>query len=163
MLRKPATPQRLDLTAQRPSDTLVGIQAKHPVMGGVVDGKLLLRTVPRPIALNDPGPQRIGNLASRIRRMRVDHNNLVTKAYGPQARLDPIRLVQSDNAGSQLHWLRIAGMSSVLFYDPSCQRPYDTRTLHQQATGGTEASVTRIADALGATGHRTTQNSFRLF
>lgn len=41
-------------------------------------------------------------------------------------------------------------MSSVLFYDPSCQRPYDTRTLHQQATGGTEASVTRIADALGA-------------
>jgi len=41
-------------------------------------------------------------------------------------------------------------MSSVLFYDPSCQRPYDTRTLRQQATGGTEASVTRIADALGA-------------
>jgi glycosyltransferase involved in cell wall biosynthesis len=41
-------------------------------------------------------------------------------------------------------------MSSVLFFDPSCIRPYDTRTLHQQATGGTEASVTRIADALGA-------------
>jgi len=41
-------------------------------------------------------------------------------------------------------------MSSVLFYDPSCQRPYDTRTLRQEATGGTEASVTRIADALGA-------------
>jgi glycosyltransferase involved in cell wall biosynthesis len=41
-------------------------------------------------------------------------------------------------------------MSSVLFFDPSCQRPYDTRTLHQKATGGTEASVTRIADALGA-------------
>jgi glycosyltransferase involved in cell wall biosynthesis len=41
-------------------------------------------------------------------------------------------------------------MSSVLFFDPSCQRPYDTRTLYQQATGGTEASVTRIADALGA-------------
>ncbi len=41
-------------------------------------------------------------------------------------------------------------MSSVLFFDPSCQRPYDTRTLRQQATGGTEASVTRVADALGA-------------
>ncbi|MBS0421880.1 MAG: glycosyltransferase family 4 protein [Proteobacteria bacterium] len=41
-------------------------------------------------------------------------------------------------------------MSSVLFYDPACQRPYDTRTLTQQATGGTEASITRIADALGA-------------
>ncbi len=41
-------------------------------------------------------------------------------------------------------------MSSVLFYDPSCQRPYDTRTLREKATGGTEASVTRIADALGA-------------
>ena len=41
-------------------------------------------------------------------------------------------------------------MSSVLFFDPSCQRPYDTRTLREQATGGTEASVTRVADALGA-------------
>ncbi len=41
-------------------------------------------------------------------------------------------------------------MSSVLFFDPSCQHPYDTRTLRQQATGGTEASLTRIADALGA-------------
>jgi len=41
-------------------------------------------------------------------------------------------------------------MSSVLFFDPSCQRPYDTRTLRQQATGGTEASITRVADALGA-------------
>jgi glycosyltransferase involved in cell wall biosynthesis len=41
-------------------------------------------------------------------------------------------------------------MSSVLFFDPSCRHPYDTRTLREQATGGTEASVTRIADALGA-------------
>src|SRR4029077_14503115 len=29
------------------------------------------------------------------------------------------------------------------------QQPYDTRTLTQRATGGTEATVTRIADALG--------------
>ena len=41
-------------------------------------------------------------------------------------------------------------MSSVLFFDPSCQHPYDSRTLQQQATGGTEASVTRVAEALGA-------------
>ena len=41
-------------------------------------------------------------------------------------------------------------MSSVLFFDPACQKPYDTRTLTDKATGGTEASVTRIADALGA-------------
>jgi glycosyltransferase involved in cell wall biosynthesis len=41
-------------------------------------------------------------------------------------------------------------MSSVLFFDPACQQPYDTRTLQQKATGGTEASVTRVADALGA-------------
>jgi glycosyltransferase involved in cell wall biosynthesis len=41
-------------------------------------------------------------------------------------------------------------MPSVLFYDPLCRQPYDTQTLMQQATGGTEASVTRIADALGA-------------
>ncbi len=41
-------------------------------------------------------------------------------------------------------------MTSVLFYDPSCLQPYDTRTLHQQAMGGTEATVVRVADALGA-------------
>jgi glycosyltransferase involved in cell wall biosynthesis len=41
-------------------------------------------------------------------------------------------------------------MSTVLFFDPSCQHPYDTRTLLEKATGGTEASVTRVADALGA-------------
>ncbi len=41
-------------------------------------------------------------------------------------------------------------MSSILFYDPSCQKPYDTRTLLEKATGGTEASVTRVADGLGA-------------
>jgi glycosyltransferase involved in cell wall biosynthesis len=41
-------------------------------------------------------------------------------------------------------------MSPVLFYDPVCQRPYDTRTLHTQALGGTEATLVRIANALGA-------------
>ena len=41
-------------------------------------------------------------------------------------------------------------MSPVLFYDPVCQQPYDTRTLHVQALGGTEATLVRVADALGA-------------
>ena len=41
-------------------------------------------------------------------------------------------------------------MSSILFFDPVCPRSYDTRTLQERATGGTEASVIRVADALGA-------------
>src|SRR5215469_13620507 len=41
-------------------------------------------------------------------------------------------------------------MSQVLFYDPLCQQPYDTRTLHTQAMGGTEATLVRVADALDA-------------
>jgi glycosyltransferase involved in cell wall biosynthesis len=41
-------------------------------------------------------------------------------------------------------------MSTVLFYDPACQQPYDTRTLRAQALGGTEATLIRVADALGA-------------
>jgi glycosyltransferase involved in cell wall biosynthesis len=41
-------------------------------------------------------------------------------------------------------------MSSVLFYDPVCSEPYDTRTLGERALGGSEATLTRIADALGA-------------
>lgn len=42
-------------------------------------------------------------------------------------------------------------MSSILFFDPLCARPYDTDTLRRQAMGGTEATVVRVADALGAT------------
>lgn len=41
-------------------------------------------------------------------------------------------------------------MSSILFYDPLCAHPYDTDTLRRQAMGGTEATVVRVADALGA-------------
>jgi glycosyltransferase involved in cell wall biosynthesis len=41
-------------------------------------------------------------------------------------------------------------MSSVLFYDPLCQEPYDTRTLKERALGGSEATLVRVADALGA-------------
>jgi glycosyltransferase involved in cell wall biosynthesis len=41
-------------------------------------------------------------------------------------------------------------MSAILFLDPACQRPYDTRTLATEASGGTEASLTRVADALDA-------------
>jgi glycosyltransferase involved in cell wall biosynthesis len=41
-------------------------------------------------------------------------------------------------------------MSALLFLDPVCQRPYDTRTLSSKASGGTEASLTRVADALDA-------------
>jgi len=41
-------------------------------------------------------------------------------------------------------------MSQVLFYDPLCQQPYDSRTLHSHALGGTEATLVRVADALGA-------------
>ncbi len=41
-------------------------------------------------------------------------------------------------------------MSSVLFWDSTCQRPYDTRSIRNEATGGTEASLVRVADALDA-------------
>ena len=41
-------------------------------------------------------------------------------------------------------------MSSILFWDPVCVRPYDTGSICRQATGGTESSVIRIADALDA-------------
>jgi glycosyltransferase involved in cell wall biosynthesis len=40
--------------------------------------------------------------------------------------------------------------SPVLFFDPVCQKPYDSGSVHKAASGGTEGSVIRIADALGA-------------
>jgi glycosyltransferase involved in cell wall biosynthesis len=47
-------------------------------------------------------------------------------------------------------WAIIAAMSVILFFDPTCRRPYDTATLQREAMGGTEATVVRVADALGA-------------
>ncbi|MGH7058376.1 MAG: hypothetical protein ACREFZ_10995, partial [Acetobacteraceae bacterium] len=44
----------------------------------------------------------------------------------------------------------MAAMSAVLFFDSVCERPYETETLRCQAMGGTEATVVRVADALGA-------------
>lgn len=41
-------------------------------------------------------------------------------------------------------------MGLNLFFDPVCGRPYDSETLRRQAMGGTEATVVRVADALGA-------------
>jgi glycosyltransferase involved in cell wall biosynthesis len=54
-------------------------------------------------------------------------------------------------------------MRLTLFFDPSCQQPYDTRTLREQAMGGTEATVIRIADALDAlvVQHNRTESSGR--
>ncbi|HVO46968.1 MAG TPA: glycosyltransferase [Steroidobacteraceae bacterium] len=43
-----------------------------------------------------------------------------------------------------------ADCGSVVFYDPVCQKPYDTDSVRQAAAGGTEASVSRIADSIGA-------------
>jgi glycosyltransferase involved in cell wall biosynthesis len=47
-------------------------------------------------------------------------------------------------------------MSATVFYDPVCLRPYDSETLRDEAMGGTEATLVRIADALGA---RVTQHN----
>lgn len=41
-------------------------------------------------------------------------------------------------------------MGLTLFFDPVCNRPYDTETLRREAMGGTESTVVRVADALGA-------------
>ena len=39
-------------------------------------------------------------------------------------------------------------MSSILFWDPACQRPYDTRSLRDEALGGSEGCQSRIADQI---------------
>ena len=41
-------------------------------------------------------------------------------------------------------------MSIIVFFDPTGRNPYDSGTLHREAMGGTEATVVRVADALGA-------------
>lgn len=43
-------------------------------------------------------------------------------------------------------------MKSVLFIDDVCPRPYDAATLHSTSQGGTESTVTRIAEGLAERG-----------
>jgi len=46
-------------------------------------------------------------------------------------------------------------MSSILFYDPICPRPYTLATLRDEPMGGTEATVLRVAEALAMGGYST--------
>jgi hypothetical protein len=41
---------------------------------------------------------------------------------------------------------------TVLFIDSVCPKPYDTTTLGMSGQGGTESTVTKIAEGLAATG-----------
>jgi glycosyltransferase involved in cell wall biosynthesis len=41
-------------------------------------------------------------------------------------------------------------MHSILFFDPLCRKPYSTRTRYEVAMAGTEVTVSRVADAIGA-------------
>jgi glycosyltransferase involved in cell wall biosynthesis len=41
-------------------------------------------------------------------------------------------------------------MSAVLFWDPVCLDPYDSATIRSRASGGTESSLVRVAEALDA-------------
>ena len=56
----------------------------------------------------------------------------------------------ADSAQNPTHMTREDAAGAVLFFDPVCQQAYDTASLTRQATAGTEASVIRIADTLGA-------------
>ena len=54
-------------------------------------------------------------------------------------------------------------MTAIVFYDPVCARPYDSDTPRREAMGGTEATVVRIAEGLGArvVQHNRTESSGR--
>ena len=161
--RKVRCAERFDLTAQLFAHTLVGVETQYPVVAGALHCKLLLRPITGPVAFDHACAQPRGQLTCGVRGVRVHDNDLVAEAYGLQTRLDPIGFVVGDDAGRQpapdssravltymLRSFRILPMSATLFFDPVCQQPYDTRTLLQQAMGGTEATVTRVADALEA-------------
>ncbi|TLY60863.1 MAG: glycosyltransferase family 4 protein [Gammaproteobacteria bacterium] len=62
----------------------------------------------------------------------------------------PVRLATRTSPLTRCSCVEYSPMSAILFFDWTCQKPYDSRTLRQQAMGGTEASITRIADALDA-------------
>ena len=85
----------LDPVCQRPYDTrTLATQAS-----GGIDGELLLRAIAGPVALDDARAVARRELARSVGRMRVDDDDLVAEAHTLEASLDPIRLIESDDAG----------------------------------------------------------------
>ena len=101
VVRKAGAAKSFDLLTQRLADTLIGIQTQHPVVAGCFDGELFLGAVSRPVALNDTSAQARGQIPCRIRRVRVDHHDLITETHRTDTVLDPVGLVVCDDASRQ--------------------------------------------------------------
>jgi hypothetical protein len=92
--------QREDLVAQRVGDALVGVDAHDPFVLRGADRELLLRDVAGPVALDHARSERCGELARPVRRVRVDHEDLVAERERAQALAEPVLLVHRDDAGA---------------------------------------------------------------
>lgn len=93
--------QRFDLGAQRRRDQLVGVHAQHPVVKRRVGRELLLRSVAGPIALDHACTAGRGDLARRVARVRVDHQQLIAEGQRLETGADAVGLVAGDHAGRE--------------------------------------------------------------
>ena len=80
-----------DAGGQRRRNAFVGIDAQHPVMGGLVNGKLLLAAEAQPLLLNQTCTGSAHDLASLVRTAGVDNDDLIAKSDGCKAGTPLIR------------------------------------------------------------------------
>jgi len=71
------------------------------ISSGRLHRELLLRTIPRPVALDDARAEGRGELARAVGRVRVHDDDLVAEIDGAQTSLDPVGLVERDDARRQ--------------------------------------------------------------
>ena len=72
--------ERFDLTTQLFTHALVGVETQDPIVRGALHGKLLLRAVPRPVAVDYSRAKRRRDFPSGIGGMGINHDRLVAEA-----------------------------------------------------------------------------------
>jgi hypothetical protein len=70
--------------AQGITDTFVGIDAQHPIVGGLFHGKLFLRPEAAPFTADDPGTQLRSKFRRAVGAIRIDNQDFVAKSHARQ-------------------------------------------------------------------------------
>ena len=88
-----------DAGAQGLVHAFVGVQAQHPVVGGLLDRELLLAAEAFERSLEDAGAGLARDGDRGVGRARIHHDDFVAEGERRQALRQPVGLVEGDNAG----------------------------------------------------------------
>ena len=162
-----------DFGAKRVTYALIGVDAQHPVVRRGPHREVFLRAKARPVSLDHARTERARELSRGICRVRIHDDQLVAKGHRNAGRPRCDRFVVRDNAGGELCGVRWSSLGHLAILvrrittipprtikksrtddHSSSTHAARSRTTRvpcgTEAMGGSEATLARIADSLGA-------------